>query len=86
VTYKVSVEGREVRGGEASVTVEKPHLTISRNSVTLVGDEPDYHYDIQYTEKVTGPWRNLVVAWPGDEIPINTATGTAKFFRATPRE
>ncbi len=85
VTYKVSMRDREVRGGEASVTVERPHLTISRNFVTLVGDEPEYPYDIQYTEKVTGPWRNLVVAWPGDNIPITT-TGTAKYFRATPRQ
>jgi hypothetical protein len=85
VTYKVSVEGREVRGGEASVTVEKPHLNIARSSVTLVGDEPGYLYDIQYTDVVSGPWRNLVVAWPGDIIPISTA-GKAKFFRATPRE
>ena len=86
VKYRVSVEGREVRGGEASVTVEKPHLIISRNFITLVGDELEYPYDIQYTEKVTGPWRNLVVAWPGDIIPINTATGKTKFFRATPRQ
>ena len=86
LTYKVSVKDREVRGGEASVTVEKPHLTIARNSVTLVGDEPEYLYDIQYTDVVSGPWRNLVVAWPGDEIPINTATGKTKFFRATPRQ
>ncbi len=86
VTYKVSVEGREVRGGEASVTVERPHLTISRNSVTLVGDEPEYLYDIQMTDALPGPWENLVVAWPGDIIPINTTEGKVKYFRATPRE
>lgn len=86
VTYEVSVKDREVRGGKASVTVEKPHLTIERNSVTLIGDEPEYPYDIQYTDVVSGPWRNLVVAWPGDIIPINTATGKTKFFRATPRQ
>ena len=86
LTYKVSVKDREVRGGEASVTVARPHLMITRDSITLMGDEPEYPYDIQYTDVVSGPWRNLVVAWPGDEIPINTATGTAKFFRATPRE
>ncbi len=85
--YKVFVDGREVRGGEASVTVARPHLNISRNSVSLVGDEPEYEYDIQYTDTVSGPWRNLVVEWPsGNEYPIDTATSKARFFRATTRQ
>lgn len=87
VTYEVSVKNRGVRGGKASVTVEKPHLNISRNSVSLVGDEPEYEYDIQYTDTVSGPWRNLVVEWPsGNEFPIDTSMNKVRFFRATTRQ
>jgi hypothetical protein len=85
VKYQVFMDGREVRGGDATITVQNPYLTITRDWISFKGEAPGYLYDVQFADPVTGEWRNLNTAYSGDSISI-VPTGNAKFFRAVSRE
>lgn len=70
VDYEVFVQDREVRGGKASISVRKPSLSITANSVTLNGEHPEFWDDILYSPNLTGPWRVFSSVIGGKSTPI----------------
>lgn len=84
VDYEVFVQDREVLGGKASISVRKPYLSITRESLTLNGEHPEFWDDILYSQTITGPWRVYNSVNGGKNTQIS-ATGPAMFYKVTVR-
>lgn len=81
ITYKLSMTGAKVIGGEAEVKILQPYLTIVPGFVTFQGDEPGYAWNILEAPAIVGPWKLFAVAKSGNRFQIS---GTSpRFFRAT---